>query len=237
MVMKARNIPNKLVENVEYERIPVSTHLIAIKEPLEPIIKEKVKPLIKKGDWIAISEKVVTISQGRVIHISAVKPTRLARFIVKGVKKYENDIGYSHPAKMQVAIWQAGYWRIVFALIVGALTRLVGRHGDFYRIAGNRISEIDGFNPSAMPPFDEFAMIGPSQPGRYCQHIEDTFGIPTIIIDGNNINVEVLGVSDNLPVSRAEARKALLDNPMGQDDEMTPIMIVRKTQKRNSQTV
>jgi len=46
-----------------------------------------------------------------------------------------------------------------------------------------------------MAPFDEFAMIGPGKPDEFCQRIEDTFGIPTAIIDGNNINVEVLGMS------------------------------------------
>ena len=96
---------------------------------------------------------------------------------------------------MQVAIYQAGYFRMIAALIGGTATRLFGRHGDFYRIAGNRISEIDGFNPDAMAPFDKFAMIGPGDPDGYAQQIEDTFRIPTVIIDGNNINVEVLGAS------------------------------------------
>ncbi|MEI7917803.1 MAG: coenzyme F420-0:L-glutamate ligase [Candidatus Saccharibacteria bacterium] len=216
------------VDDKKYKRIPVKTHLISIKEPLDDIFAHQVKPLIEPGDWIAVSEKVVTISQGRVVHISVVKPSRLAKLIVKGVKKYENDIGYSLPAKMQVAIWQAGYFRTAFAAIAGTLTRLVGRHGDFYRIAGNRISEIDGFNPHAMPPFDEFAMIGPDKPKKYCQWVEDTFGIPTVIIDGNNINVEVLGMSKSVPVSAKSARLILLDNPMGQDDEKTPIMIIRQ---------
>ena len=216
------------VDGKKYKRIPVKTHLISIKEPLDDIFAQQVKPLIKPGDWIAISEKVVTISQGRVVHISVVKPSRLAKMIVKGVKKYEYDIGYSLPAKMQVAIWQAGYFRMALAAIIGTLTRLIGRRGDFYRIAGNRISEIDGFNPHAMPPFDEFAMIGPGKPNQYSQWVEDTFGIPTVLIDGNNINVEVLGMSKSVPVSAKLARLILIDNPMGQDDEKTPIMIVRQ---------
>lgn len=215
-------------DGLDYDRLPVQTHLIAIKEPLDPIFADTVKPLVQDGDWIAISEKVVTISQGRVVHLSVVKPSRLARLLVKGVKKYDNDIGYSLPAKMQVAIWQAGYWRMVAAMIGGTATRLVGRHGDFYRIAGNRISEIDGFNPDAMAPFDEFAMIGPGEPDSYCQWIEDTYGVPAVIIDGNNIDVQVLGASHGVPVSRQVARSILIDNPMGQGEEKTPIMIVRR---------
>ena len=187
-------------------------------------IRDRAQP----GDFIVISEKVVTISQGRVVHIDVVKASPLAKFIVKGVKKYDNDIGYSRPEKMQVAIYQSGYFRMIAALIGGTATRLFGRHGDFYRIAGNRISEIDGFNPDAMAPFDKFAMIGPSDPDGYAQRIEETYGIPCFIIDGNNINVEVLGMSKGMPVDKAKARRIVLDNPMGQDDEMTPIMICRR---------
>ena len=221
---------NKLkitVAEKEYTRIPVKTHKIHIKEELDPIITKYVKPLIQKGDWIAISEKFVTISEGRVIHISAVKPGCLAKFIVLGVRKYPDDIGFAEPHKMQVAIWQAGWFRVFFAMILGGITKLFGRHGDFYRIAGHRISEIDGFNPHAMPPFNEYAMLGPANPSKTCQEIEDKYGIPTVIIDGNNINTEVLGTSQNLPVTKEIAREILLDNPMGQNDELTPIIIVR----------
>lgn len=216
------------VDGEKWDRIGIKTHLISLLEPLEPIIEQQVLPQRQPGDFIVISEKVVTISQGRVVHIDVVKASPLAKFIVKGVKKYDNDIGYSLPEKMQVAIYQAGYFRMIAALVGGTVTRLFGRHGDFYRIAGNRISEIDGFNPDAMAPFDKFAMIGPARPDEYCQHLEDTLGIPAFIIDGNNINVELLGASRGLPVSREKARRIVLDNPMGQDDEMTPIMICRK---------
>ena len=211
-----------------FERVAVKTHLIHIKEDFLPVVEKYVVPLYKQGDFIAISEKVITITQGRVIHMSAVNPGLLAKLVVKGVKKYEFDIGYSHPAKMQVAIMQAGWWRVFFAMIGGSITRLFGRHGDFYRIAGHRISEIDGFNPHAMSPFNEFAMLGPDKPSEFCQTIEDKFGIPSVIIDGNNINVEVLGLSKGVPYTKAEVRDILLDNPMGQDDEMTPVVIIRK---------
>lgn len=226
--MTDSTIPDINVEGTSYQRLPIRTHLIGIKEPLLPVIDELVKPRFMPGDWLAISEKVVTISQGRVIHISEVKPSLLARLIVKGVKKYPHDIGYSHPAKMQVAIMQAGYPRMAAAMIFGSITRLLGRHGDFYRIAGHHISEIDGFNPAAIPPFDQYAMLGPAEPDQYCQEIEDKLGVPAVIIDGNNINVEVLGASAELPVSRAQARLILLDNPMGQENELTPFILVRK---------
>ncbi|MGO9582410.1 MAG: coenzyme F420-0:L-glutamate ligase [Acidimicrobiales bacterium] len=209
-----------------FERTLVQTHLIHIKEPLEPLLDSQVRPLLKQGDWVAISEKVVAISEGRVVHFSVVRPGPLAKLIVKGTRKYEHDVAFSDPRKMQVAIMQTGSTRAAFAMVVGGVTKLFGRHGDFYRIAGHRIAEIDGFNPDTVAPFNEFAMLGPADPDKACAAYARFLGHPVVIIDGNNINVEVLGMSPDMPVDKASARLILLDNPMGQGDELTPFVIV-----------
>ena len=54
-------------------------------------------------------------------------------------------------------------------------------------------------------------------------------GVPVAIVDANNINVEVLGTSAGFPVDRKVVREVLLDNPLGQNDELTPIIVVRRT--------
>lgn len=221
--------PERVVDDVTYARIPVRTHLLHIKEPLGPVFDRYVAPVLQPGDWLVVSEKFVTISQGRVIHRSVVRPGILARLIVKGVTKHANDVGYSDPAKMQVAIMQAGWWRMLFAMLGGGFTRVVlRRRGDFYRIAGHGVSEIDGFNPDTVKPFDEFAMLGPADPDVAAQEIADHIGAPVAVVDANNINVEVLGASRDLPVPRTTVRAAILDNPLGQNDELTPVVIVRR---------
>ncbi len=217
------------VRGVDYERIPVQTHLIHIKEPLPPVFDEYVKPVVQSDDWLAVSEKFVTISQGRVIHHSVVRAGRLAKLLVKGVTKHPDDVGYSDPRKMQVAIMQAGWWRMFFAMVLGGASRiLLRRRGDFYRIAGHRISEIDGFSPATVKPFDEFAMLGPTDPDAACAELAAHVGAPVAIVDANNINVEVLGTSPGFPIDRAIVREVLLDNPLGQHDERTPIIVVRR---------
>jgi hypothetical protein len=205
----------------------VHTHLIHIKEPLEPLLDEHVRPLLQDGDFVAMSEKVVAISEGRVVHHSVVRPGPLAKLIVKGTRKYANDVAFSDPRKMQVAIMQTGSTRAAIAMVVGGVTKLFGRHGDFYRIAGHRIAEIDGFNPDTVAPFDEFAMLGPADPDKACAAYARFLGHPVVIIDGNNINVEVLGMSPDMPFDKATVRLVLLDNPMGQGDELTPFVIAR----------
>ncbi len=214
------------IEGKTYERLALRTRMVKFGDDVDALVKEYAAPLAKPGDWIALSEKVVSVCQNNVRHISTVKPHWLAKLIVKGVKKYPEDIAWEHPAKMQAAIDMAGYPRMLTALVVGGFTRLVGRHGDFWRIAG-RVSEIDGFNPRAMWPYTEYAILPPQDPDKTGQRIEDQVGIPTSIIDGNNIDVKIISCSRKLPVDARIARLVLLDNPMGQDEELTPIILVR----------
>src|SRR5688572_28887560 len=97
-------------------------------------------------------------------------------------------------------------------------------------IAG-RVAEIDGFNPRAMYPYTEYAILPPIDPEGVVQKVEDALGVPATMIDGNNINTKVISVSRGMPVDARLARLVLLDNPMGQDDEMTPIIVVRESTK------
>lgn len=216
-----------VVNGRSYERIPVQTHLVHVKESIADVLRTYVTPIAKPGDFLVVSEKVVAISQGRVIHRSLVRPGLLAKLIVKGVTPLKDDVGFSDPAKMQVAIMRAGWWRMLAATTVGGATRVFGRRGDFYRIAGHRVSEIDGFSHHTIKPFNEFAMLGPEDPPRDAQALEDETGWPIAIVDANNIDVKVLGLSRRVPLSVADVRLAVLDNPLGQDDERTPVIVVR----------
>lgn len=220
----------KQIDDRTFLRIPVKTHKVMFGEDLADIIRQYATGQLSSSAILCLSEKFVTICQNNVRHISTVKESWLARLIVRFVTKYPNDIGYSHPKKMQVAIDLVGYPRMLAAVVIGGLTRLLfKRRGDFYRIAGHRISEIDGFNPEAMKPFDEYAMLPPLNPDATCNQLAQRFHCGCYIIDGNNINVEVIGMSGNmgaLGIDRALARRLMLDNPMGQHDELTPIYIV-----------
>ena len=211
-----------------YARIPIKTHLINFGENFISVVQKYITPEFKEGDCLAISEKVISVCQRNVRHISTVKVGWLARFIVKGVKKYPNDIGFSRAEKMQVAVDISGEPRMILAIILGALGKIFGIKGIFWIIAGKRVSEIDGFNPDAMDIYKENAILPPPEPTKTCQEIEDKLNFPSVIIDGNNINVKILGKSRKVLLNKKELRLILLDNPMGQNDELTPFIIIRK---------
>ncbi|HSL97370.1 MAG TPA: hypothetical protein VK831_02245 [Candidatus Deferrimicrobiaceae bacterium] len=221
-----RDLPSLTIDGRSFRRWGVRTHKVEFGEDLMGILRRYVPPVAQPGDWIALSEKVVSVCQNNVRHISTVRERWLARLIVKGVTKYPKDIAWSHPKKMQAAIDMAGYPRMLAATFFGTITRAVGIRGVFWRIAG-RVSEIDGFNPDAMWPYTEYCVLPPIDPEGVCRAVEVELGVPAAIIDGNNIDVKIISMSPGIPVSKADARLILLDNPMGQDDEMTPVILVR----------
>ncbi|MDD3808135.1 MAG: hypothetical protein PHG49_00985 [Candidatus Pacebacteria bacterium] len=79
-----------------------------------------------------------------------------------------------------------------------------------------------------MYPYTEYAILPPKDPVKICNTIEKDLNIKTIIIDGNNINTEIIAKSDKVKLNDIVLREILLDNPMGQDDEMTPFVLIRK---------
>ncbi|MCL4405499.1 MAG: hypothetical protein M1361_00430 [Patescibacteria group bacterium] len=222
------------VGGVTYERFPIKVpRLIEFGEDLSGVVNEFVKPHYQKGDWIAVSEKVFSISQNLVRHISTVKVGFLARFITLGVKKYKNMTAWSRPEKMQVAIEIVGAPRMIFAAAVGAVGKLVGQHGVFWKIAGHRVSEIDGFIPEDMYPYTEWGVLPPPDPQGDCDKLEKITGIPAVTADANYIDVQVLGVSKGVGLDKKTVRQILMDNPLGQGNKMTPFVIVRRFKNKN----
>lgn len=242
------NTPNygrdlySIVDGIKYARIPIETHFIQIGENINEILDKYAKPEIQENDILAISCKIISITtDGLTIHKDKVRITPLARFIVKFVKKWPNDIGYSSPRKMQVAINRAGYLRIIVAIIGGVFMKLIGKPGYFYRIAGNQINAIDGFTVgyTSKPIFENYAFLPPrpKQAKKMCNEFSEKYGVPVAIMDGNNIENNVMGMSDSLEKMYTEEswKEIMRGNPQGQEDDgnNTPIIIIRKEERNN----
>jgi hypothetical protein len=218
-----------VVDGVTYERFPIKMpRLIQFGENLEALMNEYVRPHHRNGDWVMLSEKIISISQNRVRHISTVKVSWLARFILKGVRKHKNMTAWAKPEKIQLAIEEAGIYRIIPAMILGGIGKLFGIRGIFWIIAGNRVSEIDGFIPEDMYPYTEWAVLPPPDPQGVCDELEKELGVGVVTADANYINVKVLGVSKSVGLTKRTVRLILLDNPLGQGNKMTPFVLVRK---------
>lgn len=225
---KSKNIsPVIVVDDIRIERIPVKTKVLSAADDMADIIREFALPLIRKGDILTISESPLAITQGRAIPADQIKPGWLARFLSKRVMRVPYGIGLGAPTSMQCAIDECGAARILFSAVVGAITKLFGRKGDFYRLAGMQAALIDAAETSPVEPYTHTVIKGPLAPGKVAQELADEFGLGVAVMDINDIGGSwVIGSSQG--ISKHFLELVMKDNPQGQNDELTPLCIVRK---------
>ncbi len=215
------------VDGAQYARIPVKTHVILAKDDLKTILSQYLKSHLKEGDMIFVSEKIVAITQGRSYPIKDIKPSFLAKILVKFVHKTPAGIGIGSPWTMELAVREAGFAKILLAALIAAITKPFGIKGLFYRIAGKEVAAIDGPCDYTLPPYNHYAKLGPKNPKVVAEFLKGKIGHDVVIIDANDLGVSVLGKS-NKNVSDGFAQKVFRDNPLGQTNEQTPLCIVRK---------
>ena len=236
--------PNKgknleiIVGNTTYLRIPIKTPLLTDKDSMLDLIKTYVAPHLKPGDNIFISEKALAITQGQIIKITDIKPTRLARFLAHHVHNhYGTDkfkgFGHGTPMAMELLVREAGVPRTLVAAAIAAITRPLGIKGAFYFIVGKRAKSVDCPMSFILFPYTHYAKLPPHDPSGVAHTIQKTFGNETVIIDANYQGVCSLGKSTRR-LSEQFIYDVFRDNPLGQSDEMTPLCIVRKITKGDS---
>jgi asparagine synthase (glutamine-hydrolysing) len=220
-----------------YGRAPVRTPRIDSGDDLDRIVCDSILSVeggrlgLDPGDIIAVSEKAVAVSQGRSFPVETVKTSTLARVLSGFVSKGPAGIGLGMPATMQLAIDEAGAGRILLATAAAGVTRVFGRHGTFYRVAGGNVSAIDGPTAGTLPPFDTHAKLPPADPdgvaNRLASRLAAEAGGPVhvAVVDANDRGVAVLGGSRGL--DRALVAWLFGDNFLGQGEEQTPIALIR----------
>lgn len=209
-----------------YRLTKIKTHVISAKDNIVDVVEKYARPLLKDGDIVVISERVVAITQGRMILIKDIKPSLWAKLFVKFVYKPSWGIGIGSPFTMQVAIDEAGLPRMLFAATVSALTKPFGIRGMFYRVVGHQINAIDGPCGCTLPPGNKAATLGPKDPDKVSQQIKDRVGCEVAIIDANDIGQRIEGATKEC--DSALVLEAFKDNPLGQSHEQTPMAIIRK---------
>ncbi len=221
------------VDGVTYERLPVRTRLITLKDTdLLPIIEAYAKPYLQPGDILFVSEKALTVTQGRVVDMGDIKPTPLARFLARNVgvgfgSAAFHGFGHGTALAMQLFIEEAGYPRVFFAAAVSAITRPFGIRGMFYRICGKRAKSIDCPMSFLILEYAHSAKLAPNDPSGEARRFKKNIGAEVVILDANYRGAFSLGKSTR-SFSEAFIGKLFRDNPLGQSDEMTPFAIVRK---------
>ena len=90
----------------------------------------------------------------------------------------------------------------------------------FLEVYSNRLNNICNFKAT------NFCI--PENPDKVCNEIYQKLGINSMIVDANDFNVEILGKSNNLCYNDEELKQIIKDNPAGQSNQLTPIVLIRK---------
>jgi len=223
---------DRTVAGARYLRYPVKTRLITSGDDLVTLLDEYVAPHLVPGDLLFISEKVVCVCQNRIIRADEVETSWLAHLLAKRVRNYAGTpqfrgLGHGTAPAMQLLIEEAGYPRTLFAAAVSALTRPLGIKGAFYYLVGKQAKSIDCPMSWTIEEFKAYAKKAPHDPSGVARMLRDRFGVETIIVDANYRGAFSLGKSTRT-ITEKFIRELLLDNPAGQDSEMTPFFIIRK---------
>ncbi len=202
--------------------IPVRTPLVRPGDDLTALVASCVAGIARAGDVIAISETAVAIAQGEFVPAEFIRPSPLAYALSRRAGALAT---VNQPESLQLVIDAVGQWKVVYAAIAHVFGRLIGRRGMFYEVMGEAITAIDGYT-GTMPPYERAIVLAPREPDAVALAISERTGAGCAIVDANDLEkAKVLGASPG--VRRANVERALLDNPHGNGDEQTPIVVLK----------
>lgn len=217
------------VGGVRYERYGIKTHFIQRGEDYIEVLRRYVTPLYQAGDVVTLGEKVISMCQDNTVEKETVKLGFWAKFLSKFATSNHNGIGMDEPYKLQLAINMKGLPLILWGAFWGAVCKVFGKRGVFYEIVGQDVAGIDGFySHSAFETYHNLAVLNPREPDKVCADVYEQLGISCMLVDANDISVEILAKSPDLAgVADENLAERIRDNPAGQDDELTPFIIIR----------
>ena len=204
------------------ELIPVHTRILTNKDNIVDAILEYAGDQITGRDIVCSAESVVAITQNRYVRPEELKvcwQARLMNRFVPGEGSMASIYG------MQAAMNEEGKWNMLYSFILGAVSKLFGKPGVFYARCrqASLIDDVTG----TMPPFDKCLVYGPANTNQVCEEIKKATGAyGAVIADVNDLKrAAVLGRSKG--INPEEIAKILIDNPFGNDNQKTPIVIIK----------
>jgi hypothetical protein len=202
--------------------IPIRTRLVRPGDDLIEVVAGAIRGIARPGDVVAVSESAVAIAQGELIGAEHIRPTRLAYALARRAGPMAT---ISQPESMQLVIDRAGRWKVIGATICQLVARALGRRGAFYEVMGEAVAAFDGYT-GTMPPYERAIVLAPRDPEGVARSLYERTGIAAAVVDANDLAAaKVLGSSKG--VRRENVAAALLDNPHGNSDEQTPIVVFK----------
>ena len=211
-----------------YARYAIQTHFVNRGEDQAALVEKYVRPLYQSGDMLSFGAKVMAMCVESVKTRDEVKPGFFANLLWRFAGINTTGVGMHEPYKMQLVIDMVGLPRVLLAAFLSAVTKPFGVKGVFYRVCGKGVGGIDGFYfRSSFEVYKQMALINPPNPKELCDELSKKTGIPVVLMDANDIQRDQLGKSEGFPLSDEQIQDAMKDNPSGQGDELTPLILIR----------
>jgi hypothetical protein len=212
---------------MDYEIVTVPTRILTHHDNICDAINEFGKGKFGPNDVICVAESVVAITQNRAVRCEDFKPTILAKFLCRLFPSKGSLSGWY---SMQSLLDAEGSARVVSAVIVGGIAKLLGKPGVFYERAGEQARLIDDVT-GTMPPYDKHIVYGPSEPNKVAAAIKEATGAyGAAVADVNDLKrAAVIGTSAGVDADKVA--QILIDNPFGNGSERTPICIIKDYHK------
>ena len=212
----------------KYERYAIHTHFVEVGESQRELVETYVRPLYRPGDVLSFGAKVMCMCVGSVRTREQVKPGFWANLLWRFAGVNHTGVGMHEPYKLQLVIDLVGLPRVLLATVLSAVTKLFGVKGVFYKVCGKGVGGIDGFyTRSSFELYHRLALINPENADELCRQLSRETGIPVVLMDANDLQRDQLGKSDDMPLSDQQLQDAMRDNPSGQGDELTPLILIR----------
>ena len=218
------------VNGQTYLRHAIRTRFVEQGESYIDLFKEYVSPIYEEGDIISSSEKIIALCQNRIVKREDIKIGFWAKLLSKFASHPDTGVGVGETIKMQYAIDTVGLFKVIWASVASAITKLFGKKGVFYEIVGQEVSGLDGFYDHVWKEYGDIGIKLPENPSCVCNEIKEKLGISCMIVDANDLGQELLGYSNDITLTKEELKELIKDNPSGQGKELTPLILIRKKQ-------
>ena len=169
----------------------------------------------------------MTICEGTLMWVGTFKPSRLARFLGPYTGHGNGPFvhWYSYPKeaawKVQAYIELAGTFRVLLGAGATVLGKLLHGKGWFYAVVGPVAKAVDS---DKVMPYDACLVPGPLDVETSIAALARK-GAHISVVDANDVfGAEIVASSEG--VDEDWLRRSLEDNPAGNDDSMTPIIVV-----------
>tara|TARA_Y100000589_G_C27198159_1_gene648021 strand:+ start:8770 stop:9921 length:1152 start_codon:yes stop_codon:yes gene_type:complete len=207
----------------EYDAVAIKTNILgSFDNPLNTI-KTYCQDIIKQDDILIIGETPLAIMQGRYVDSSNINCNIFSKILCY----------FFHPTSslatacgMQLLINKIGFTRIFIALLIGFSFKIIGIKGMFYRLTGVESSLIDDISGTTIP-YDKSIVLGPKNSKSICNEISKVLNIEAAVVDVNDLGGVKILASSSKNINK-RLMTLLKKNPAGNDDQKTPIVLIRK---------